>query len=124
MIDGELVNRKLLLIAKDVEALERLAALTLDAFLGTSTNAVLAERYVERAVGAGGRARDLAGERRVPRGNDDVRSVAGGAGGPHVRLECRVIVTSSGDGIDLALARQIVRRLPVERMGICGACQA
>jgi uncharacterized protein YutE (UPF0331/DUF86 family) len=51
MIDAELVNRKLLLIAKDVEALERLAALTLDAFLGASTNAVLAERYVERAVG-------------------------------------------------------------------------
>jgi uncharacterized protein YutE (UPF0331/DUF86 family) len=51
MIDAELVGRKLLLIAKDVEALQELAAMALDVFLGSSTNAVLAERYIERAVG-------------------------------------------------------------------------
>jgi len=51
MIDAELVGRKLLLIAKDVEALTALAALTSETFLGNPVNAVLAERYVERAVG-------------------------------------------------------------------------
>ena len=51
MIDAELVGRKLLLIAKDLEALKALADMTLDAFLESSTNAVLAERYIERAVG-------------------------------------------------------------------------
>jgi uncharacterized protein YutE (UPF0331/DUF86 family) len=51
MIDADLVGRKLLLIAKDVEALQGLADMTLDAFLHSSTNAVLAERYIERAVG-------------------------------------------------------------------------
>jgi len=51
MIDAELVNRKLLLIAKDVEPLQGLAALSLDLFLESSINAVLAERYIERAVG-------------------------------------------------------------------------
>jgi uncharacterized protein YutE (UPF0331/DUF86 family) len=51
MIDTELVGRKLLLIAKDVEGLTALAAMTLNSFLGNPINAVLAERYVERAVG-------------------------------------------------------------------------
>ncbi|MEK6630641.1 MAG: HepT-like ribonuclease domain-containing protein [Acidobacteriota bacterium] len=51
MIDAELVNRKLLLIAKDVEALQGLADMTLDVFRESSINAVLAERYIERAVG-------------------------------------------------------------------------
>ena len=51
MIDTELVGRKLLLIAKDVEGLTALAAMTQDSFLGNPINAVLAERYVERAVG-------------------------------------------------------------------------
>jgi uncharacterized protein YutE (UPF0331/DUF86 family) len=51
MIDADLVGRKLLLIAKDVEALQGLADMTLDAFLQSPVNAVLAERYIERAVG-------------------------------------------------------------------------
>ncbi len=51
MIDPELIDRKLLLIAKDVEALCGLAQMTPDTFLESSINAVLAERYVERAVG-------------------------------------------------------------------------
>jgi uncharacterized protein YutE (UPF0331/DUF86 family) len=51
MIDGELVGRKLLLIAKDVEALQGLADMTLGVFLESPVNEVLAERYIERAVG-------------------------------------------------------------------------
>ncbi len=51
MIDPELVNRKLLLISKDLEGLQRIAEQSLDAFLASSTSAVLAERYIERAVG-------------------------------------------------------------------------
>jgi uncharacterized protein YutE (UPF0331/DUF86 family) len=51
MIDRELVTRKILLIAKDVEALEELAAMTAEAFLAAPMNGVLAERYVERVVG-------------------------------------------------------------------------
>ena len=39
------------MIAKDVEPLQGLAALSLDLFLESSINAVLAERYIERAVG-------------------------------------------------------------------------
>jgi uncharacterized protein YutE (UPF0331/DUF86 family) len=51
MIDRELVTRKILLIAKDVDALDELAAMTPEAFLASPMNAVLAERYVERIVG-------------------------------------------------------------------------
>ena len=51
MIDSELVGRKLLLIAKDVEALQGLADMTLGVFLESPVNAVLAQRYIERAVG-------------------------------------------------------------------------
>jgi uncharacterized protein YutE (UPF0331/DUF86 family) len=51
MIDNELVTRKILLITKDVEALRVLAAMTPEVFLGSSINAVVAERYIERAVG-------------------------------------------------------------------------
>ena len=51
MIDNELVTRKILLITKDVEALRGLAAMTLDVFLESPINAVVAERYIERAVG-------------------------------------------------------------------------
>jgi uncharacterized protein YutE (UPF0331/DUF86 family) len=51
MIDTELVTRKMLLVIKDVDALRGLADMTQDMFLGSSINAVLAERYIERAVG-------------------------------------------------------------------------
>jgi uncharacterized protein YutE (UPF0331/DUF86 family) len=51
MIDNELVTRKILLITKDVDALRGLAAMTLDVFLESPIHAVVAERYIERAVG-------------------------------------------------------------------------
>lgn len=51
MTDRELVTRKILLIAKDVDALGALAAMTPEDFLAAPVNAVLAERYVERVVG-------------------------------------------------------------------------
>jgi uncharacterized protein YutE (UPF0331/DUF86 family) len=51
MIDQELVDRKLLLITKDLEGLAALARLELDAFLANAANQVLAERYLERLVG-------------------------------------------------------------------------
>ncbi|MDO8836276.1 MAG: DUF86 domain-containing protein [Vicinamibacterales bacterium] len=51
MIDRELVTRKMLLIAKDIGAIEELAAMTAETFLASPMNAVLAERYVERVVG-------------------------------------------------------------------------
>jgi len=51
MIDAELVGRKLLLVTKDIEALKPLAEMTAESFLEGPVNAVLAERYVERAVG-------------------------------------------------------------------------
>jgi uncharacterized protein YutE (UPF0331/DUF86 family) len=51
MIDRELVTRKMVLIAKDIEALRALADTAPEAFLGSPINGVLAERYVERAVG-------------------------------------------------------------------------
>ena len=51
MIDAELVGRKLLLVTKDIEALKPLAEMTAESFLSSPVHAVLAERYVERAVG-------------------------------------------------------------------------
>jgi len=51
MTDRDLITRKILLIARDVEALAALAAMTPEAFVATPVNAVLAERYVERVVG-------------------------------------------------------------------------
>ena len=51
MIDAELVGRKLLLIAKDLEALRDLASLERNTFVESAVNSVLAERYVERVVG-------------------------------------------------------------------------
>lgn len=51
MIDRELVTRKVLLIARDIEAMLALAGLTAEAFFGEPTNGVLAERYIERVVG-------------------------------------------------------------------------
>jgi uncharacterized protein YutE (UPF0331/DUF86 family) len=51
MIDRELVTRKMVLIAKEIEALRALAALAPEAFMDSPVNGVLAERYVERAVG-------------------------------------------------------------------------
>ena len=51
MIDVELVTRKILLITKDVESLHALGAMSVEEFLRDPSAAVLAERYIERAVG-------------------------------------------------------------------------
>lgn len=51
MIDVELVTRKILLISKDLVALQELAAQTSGAFLAEEKNQVVAERYLERAIG-------------------------------------------------------------------------
>lgn len=51
MIDRELVTRKLVLIAKDLEALRSLAAKPLEAYLESDIDEPLAERYLERVIG-------------------------------------------------------------------------
>lgn len=51
MIDVELITRKILLISKDLVALRELAAQTSEAFLEEATSRVVAERYLERAIG-------------------------------------------------------------------------
>jgi uncharacterized protein YutE (UPF0331/DUF86 family) len=51
MIDRELVDRKLLLITKDLEPLADLGRQGLETFLAQATNQVLAERYLERIIG-------------------------------------------------------------------------
>lgn len=51
MIDRELVTRKSLLIARDLEPLGELARLDPDAFVASRSEQVLAERYLERIIG-------------------------------------------------------------------------
>jgi uncharacterized protein YutE (UPF0331/DUF86 family) len=51
MIDAELITRKILLISRDLTALQDLAAQTSAVFLEDATNQVVAERYLERAIG-------------------------------------------------------------------------
>jgi uncharacterized protein YutE (UPF0331/DUF86 family) len=51
VIDKDLVTRKVLLITEDLRALEPLARKDLAAYLGTPTDEVLAERYLERIIG-------------------------------------------------------------------------
>ncbi len=51
MVDAELVTRKLLLVARDLEVLAELGALDRDAYLADDRNEVLAERYIERLIG-------------------------------------------------------------------------
>lgn len=51
MIDGDLVYRKLTLIAQDLEPLQRIASKDLAAFLQSASEEVLAERYLERVIG-------------------------------------------------------------------------
>lgn len=48
MIDPELVARKMLLIAADLDALRPLADCRLEEYLSSRTDEVLAERYLER----------------------------------------------------------------------------
>ena len=51
MIDRELVTRKSLLIARDLEPLAELARIELPAFQASRSDQVLAERYLERIIG-------------------------------------------------------------------------
>jgi uncharacterized protein YutE (UPF0331/DUF86 family) len=51
MIDRELVTRKLVLIAQDLPAIEELAARPRDEYLASSTDELVAERYLERMIG-------------------------------------------------------------------------
>lgn len=51
MIDAELVNRKLVMIAEDLARLEPLAVKPRDAYLASEIDETLAERYLERMIG-------------------------------------------------------------------------
>ncbi|MBX3025021.1 DUF86 domain-containing protein [bacterium] len=51
MTDAELVTRKMVLIAADLEPLAALAARAISDYLASATDEVLAERYLERIVG-------------------------------------------------------------------------
>jgi uncharacterized protein YutE (UPF0331/DUF86 family) len=51
MIDRELVTRKILLIARDLQALREIGAQDLVRYLRSPTAEVLAERYLERMIG-------------------------------------------------------------------------
>ena len=52
MIDRELVTRKMVLIAEDLRRLEALAAKDREAYLASEIDETLAERYLERMIGA------------------------------------------------------------------------
>lgn len=51
MIDPELIDRKLLLIGKDLEDLANLSNLSEQEYLADRYNELLAERYIERIIG-------------------------------------------------------------------------
>jgi len=51
MIDAELVTRKIVLITRDLTALEPIAQRGQPGFLADPTNEALAERYLERMIG-------------------------------------------------------------------------
>ena len=51
MIDRELVTRKMVLIAEDLQRLETLAAKSRDEYLASDIDETLAERYLERMIG-------------------------------------------------------------------------
>lgn len=51
MIDAELVTRKMVLISKDLAALEPLARKEQSAYLASAIDEVVAERYLERMIG-------------------------------------------------------------------------
>ena len=51
MTDRELVTRKMVLIARDLEALRAVAVKDLDTYLASATDEVVAERYLERMIG-------------------------------------------------------------------------
>ena len=51
MIDRELITRKISLILRDPQPLTDLSRQTLESYLASSINEVLAERYLERLIG-------------------------------------------------------------------------
>ena len=51
MTDPELINRKLVLIGKDLEELAGISRLSEEDYLANKYNEVLAERYLERIIG-------------------------------------------------------------------------
>jgi uncharacterized protein YutE (UPF0331/DUF86 family) len=51
MIDGELVTRKMVLIAEDLRRLEGLARKSREEYLASEIDEALAERYLERMIG-------------------------------------------------------------------------
>lgn len=51
MIDRELITRKISLILKDLQPLTDLAVHSVESYLATPINEVLAERYLERMIG-------------------------------------------------------------------------
>lgn len=51
MIDAELVTRKMVLVSKDLAALEPLARKERGAYLASTIDEVVAERYLERMIG-------------------------------------------------------------------------
>jgi uncharacterized protein YutE (UPF0331/DUF86 family) len=51
VIDRELVTRKMLLITRDLTALQPIAAKDLEAYLASEFDEILVERYLERAIG-------------------------------------------------------------------------
>ncbi len=51
MTDVELITRKILLITRDLDALSAIGRTSLDDFLASPTDEVLAERYLERLIG-------------------------------------------------------------------------
>ena len=51
MIDAELVTRKLLLIARDIEALRPIASKDLATYLLTPRDEIVVEQYLERVIG-------------------------------------------------------------------------
>lgn len=51
MIDRQLITRKMSLILEDMAAMTRLAHLSRERYVEDPTNEVLAERYLERAIG-------------------------------------------------------------------------
>jgi uncharacterized protein YutE (UPF0331/DUF86 family) len=51
VIDRELVIRKMVLIAGDLDGMRRVADQSLDAYLGHPTDELVVERYFERVIG-------------------------------------------------------------------------
>ena len=51
MIDRELVTRKMVLIASDLDGLRRIAAKPLPDYLSSDTDELVVERYLERVIG-------------------------------------------------------------------------